>query len=104
MASAIWIGLFEVAPNGRGEDPLEGAVGAFAYAAAEAGDRDSFIKKVEDAAAGLGLRVSAAEEVGKAMARGIWALSLKRHKLLSMARQSGTVAWGTYHSYETDSD
>jgi hypothetical protein len=51
MRSPIWTSLFDVAPNGLGEDPFEGAAGAFAYAAAKAEDHDSFIEKVKDAAA-----------------------------------------------------
>lgn len=104
MASAIWTGLFHLTPDGRGEDPLDGALGALAYAAAEADGHDFFIAKVNHAAAEWGLRVTTFQEVGKAMARGIRGASSEHRKLMSVARHSGTVAWGTFHSYDSDSD
>jgi hypothetical protein len=101
----MWIGLFDLEPHGDGEDWLDGAVGAWVYAAAEADDRQTFIDKVEAAAAAEhGLRVVGSEEVKKALARGIAPVGSDHRRLLSAARQSGGVAWGTFHSYDSDTE
>lgn len=104
MSAPIWLGLFDLVAEGDGDDVLDGAAGAVAYAAAIADDEDAFLRKVQDAALEIGLRVTSSEEVAPAMARGVRRLSGQHRKLISQARRSDVVEWGTFHSYESDDE
>lgn len=103
MADHIWIGLVDVRPIAAG-DPFDGAVGAYVYAAIEASDEAAFEARVRLAAQQLGLTVVDIEEASPALAKGVRALSGDQRRVISDARASSGVAWGTFHAYEEDDE
>jgi hypothetical protein len=103
MSTAIWLGCFDLRPE-VGSEVLDGAIGAAVYAAAEASDVVTFEQPVTQAALELGLLVAEMEEAGPALARGVRSLGGNHRRLISEARRTGTVAWGTFHTYDRDDE
>jgi sorbitol-specific phosphotransferase system component IIA len=103
MSTAIWLGFFDLRPE-VGSEVLDGAIGAAVYAAAKASDVVTFEQRVTQAALELGLLVAEMEEAGPALARGVRSLRGNHRRLISEARRTGTVAWGTFHTYDRDEE
>lgn len=104
MSEAIWLGFFDLRPK-LGSDVLpDGAIGAAVYAAAEASDAVSFEQRVTQAALEIGLLVAEMEEAGPVLARDVDSLRGANRGLISEARRTGTVAWGTFHTYDSDQE
>lgn len=103
MGAAIWLGFFDLRPT-LGSDVLEGAIGAAVYAAAEASDAVTFEQRVSQAALEIGLLVAETEEAAPVLARDAGSLRSGHRRLISEARRTGTVAWGTFHTYDSDQE
>jgi hypothetical protein len=103
VADHIWTGLIEVHPM-TGVDPFDGAPGAYVYAAAEAIDGTRFAERVRLAAHTPGVRVVEIEDASPALASGIRAPTSDQRRLISDARESSEVVWGTFHAYENEDE
>jgi len=102
IAPAMWIGLFDVRPE-TGSQVLEGAIGAAVYAAAQAPDPVTFEQHVRLAACELGLVVTQMEDAAPASASELRALCSGHGRLIAGDR-AGTVAWGTFHAYDSEQE
>jgi hypothetical protein len=87
-----------------GVDPFDGAPGAYVYAAAEAIDGTRFAERVRLAAHTPGVRVVEIEDASPALASGIRAPTSDQRRLISDARESSEVVWGTFHAYENEDE
>jgi hypothetical protein len=103
--SAVWTGLAEVAPDSDAAiDMLEGAGGGFVTVASLAIDRKDFEGKLGHAMASLELRLLSLEDVERRSSSDADPEPGSELARLHTQARAGHVAFGTFHTYDTDDD
>jgi hypothetical protein len=100
----MWTALAHVMPR-VGEDPLDGARGAFVHAVGPAPSSSEFEERLRSLVAGLGLQLielDDLEEIGER--RSKYELTDELRAMAAQSDATGEIKLGSFHTYEDVDD